>query len=69
MKDSIILYSMPNCPVCRGIKMKLEAKGIAFQESHDIDELIKMGYRGAPVLFVDGEYLAAKQIGEWLAKH
>lgn len=66
MNDSIILYSSPTCPICKMIKMQLQAKGITFQETHDTDELASKGYRGLPVLFVDGKFLTAPEIKEWL---
>lgn len=47
-----------NCPQCKVLEKKLEQKGIQFEITNDIEELIKMGIKRAPILKTDdGQYL------------
>ena len=42
-----------NCPQCKVLEKKLEQKGIQFEITNDIDELIEMGIKRAPILKTD----------------
>lgn len=47
-----------NCPQCKVLEKKLEQKGIQFEVTNDIEELIKIGIKRAPILKTDdGQYL------------
>jgi glutaredoxin len=47
-----------NCPQCKVLEKKLEQKGIQFEITNNIDELIEMGIKRAPILKTDdGQYL------------
>lgn len=65
----MILFST-KCPQCKVLEMKLEKKGIEFEICYDIQELVDMGIKRAPVLKTDdGKYLgfpdAIKFVNEW----
>lgn len=65
----MILFST-NCPQCKVLEMKLKQKGIEFEICYDIQELVDMGIKRAPVLKIDDEkYLgfsdAVKFVNEW----
>lgn len=64
----ITLYST-GCPKCNVLKKKMDMRGIKYEESDDIDFLIKRGIQQAPVLDVNGELLdfidANKWINDW----
>ena len=51
----ITVYTKEGCPKCRVLKMKLEKKGIEYQECHDLDKVEQMGFMSLPVLVVDDE--------------
>ena len=61
MEDNIILYST-DCPKCKVLKTKMDAKGIKYTENKSIDEMIALGIKSAPVLNVNGvlmDYMSA----------
>ena len=53
---NIKLYTT-HCPKCKALTMKLNQKGIKYIEVEDVDEMIKLGIKSAPVLSVDGTLL------------
>ena len=50
--DKITIYTMPTCPKCKVMKMKLDSAGIKFEECQDISEMQKLGIRSAPALLI-----------------
>ena len=48
----VILYST-NCPRCKVLKTKLEQKKIQYEECTDIEEMLKLNIKMAPMLQVD----------------
>jgi glutaredoxin len=47
-----------NCPQCKVLEKKLEQKGLSFEITNDIQELIDLGIKRAPILKTDdGQYL------------
>lgn len=50
---NVILYSN-NCPKCQILKNKLVAKGVEYNESNDVELMIKNGFLEIPKLEVDG---------------
>ncbi len=64
----ITVYSKPDCPKCRVLKMKLASKNLAYEDCQDIDRMIGMGLDSLPVMEVDGQRLtfedAVKYINE-----
>ena len=48
----VILYST-NCPRCKVLKTKLEQKKIQYEECNDIEEMLKLKIKMAPMLQVD----------------
>lgn len=53
----MILFST-NCPQCKVLEKKLIQKGIEFEITNDIDELLEKGIKRAPILKTDdGQYL------------
>lgn len=61
----IILYST-GCPKCNVLKKKMDMKGIEYTESGDIDFLLEMGIKQAPVLDVNGELLDFIEANKWI---
>lgn len=66
MKDSIILYSMPGCPKCRGLKMQLDKASISYEEKHDAELLMSKQLLNPPYLFVNGEFLDMAAAIKWI---
>ena len=50
----IDLYTT-HCPRCSVLEKKLEAKNIQYYEHDNVDEMLAMGFKSAPVLLVDGQ--------------
>lgn len=65
----MVLFST-KCPQCKVLEMKLTQKDIPFEICYDIQELLDIGIKRAPILKTDsGEYLdfskAVKFVNEW----
>jgi glutaredoxin len=61
----MILYSN-DCPRCRILKAKLDAKFVRYDISADAEKLISLGISSVPVLFVNGEYLLFADAVAWV---
>ena len=62
----MIKFYTTHCPKCKILKLKLDKLGLKYEESEDIDELIRLGFRFAPVLQVDDQYLDFSKANAWL---
>ena len=61
----VTLYST-NCPRCKVLAQKLTDKSVEFSISDDVDEMIRRGFRSAPVLDVDGESMDFSTAIKWV---
>jgi glutaredoxin len=54
---NIVLYKSTTCPQCKVVKMKLDKKGLQYEErlvdNMTADELSAADVKGIPTLFVD----------------
>lgn len=56
-----------NCPQCKTAELLLKKNNIDYEECTDMEEMIKLGFKAAPVLQVDNKfYQGAKNILTWL---
>jgi len=53
----LTVYSKEGCPRCKVLKMKLDKKGIPYEECHDIDYMRERGMMSLPVLGTDDRLL------------
>lgn len=57
----VTIFTSPTCMYCKAAKKYMEEKGVSYEEkdiSKDMearDELIAKGYRGVPIIRIDGE--------------
>ena len=67
----ITIYSIPNCPNCKHLKMLLDRKGISYGgkqfDPDNEDDMAEMSYMGIytaqfPVVEIDGERLPAMTV-------
>lgn len=61
----IIFYST-HCPKCKVIETKLKQARLKYTEVDDVDEMIKLGFRVAPVLKVDNRILNFVEANKFL---
>lgn len=62
----IRLYST-NCPKCKVLGMKMKQKHIEYEEFTDIDAMLAMGIKSAPLLQVDdGKLLDFAEAVKWV---
>ena len=61
----VILYST-NCPRCKVLKTKLEQKKIQYEECTDIEEMLKLNIKMAPMLQVDQSLLDFSSAVKWI---
>lgn len=50
----ITIYTTATCPRCKVLKMKLDQKGIAYEECLDEAKMQEMGIESVPAMAVDG---------------
>lgn len=55
-----------HCPQCKALEMKLNKAGIEYEWNDDMVLMNKLGFKAAPVLEVDGEYLNFTQAIKWV---
>lgn len=61
----VILYST-DCPRCKVLKEKLQAKNISFEECNDIEEMQRLGMTTVPFLKVEDKYLDFKEANNYI---
>ena len=64
----VTLYST-GCPKCKVLKVKLQKKGIEYEENTNVDEMLEMGLKTAPVLKVGDDLLPFEKAVKWVDKN
>lgn len=64
MESKVILYTT-HCPMCRGLRTKLDNYGIKYEICEDTEVMLTKGYRHLPVLEVNGQPLNTKEAFRW----
>ena len=60
----ITLYTT-HCPKCRVLETKLNKAGVKYKTSEDIQKMLELGFKSAPVLDVNGEIYLFKEACLW----
>ena len=60
MKDSIKVYSLPSCGMCKLLKRELDNNSIVYTVCEDTEEMRKMNISNVPVLSINGEHFYFK---------
>lgn len=63
----VILYQH-GCPRCKVLKMKLDQKGIQYEDVTDVEVMKSKGFQEAPKLEVDGVVYGFKEAVEWIGE-
>ena len=61
----VILYTT-NCPQCMMLEGALKNKKVPFQTVYGEEEIIKRGYRSAPILEHDGKTMSFAEAVRWV---
>ena len=61
----VILYEH-GCPRCKVLKMKLDQKGIQYENITDVYVMQAKGFKEAPKLEVDGVIMDFKEAVNWI---
>ena len=61
----VVLYEH-GCPRCKVLKMKLDQKGIQYENITDVEIMKSKGFQEAPKLEVDGVVMDFKEAVDWL---
>lgn len=61
----VILYTT-HCPRCKVLETKLKQKNIQYIECMDIDTMLGLGIKTAPMLMVDSELLDFSDAIKWI---
>lgn len=64
--DSIKVYSLPSCGMCRLLKRELDAHGIAYDECQDVSQMEQLNISSVPVLSVNGKLLSFRDALAWV---
>jgi len=65
---TIKLYTT-HCPKCRVIEKKLAQKNIEYTEITDQEEMVKLGFKSAPILEVDGKAYNFGDANRWIMNY
>lgn len=65
MDKEVVLYTT-HCPKCSVLEAKLKKAGIEYEECEDVDEMISLGFKAAPVLVVNEVALEFGDAVKWL---
>ena len=65
---SIVLYST-GCPKCNILKKKLDGNGVDYAVVSDVDQMLAMGLKEAPVLEVDGQRMQFAEAVKWVSRY
>lgn len=60
------LFKTEMCPKCKILQAKLDEKGLDYEKSDNMQELIDLGFKTVPVLEVDGEYMDFGKAMKWI---
>lgn len=55
MEDSIKVYSLPSCGMCKALKMALDDRDIKFEDCQDVQYMSSIGIRHTPILEYNGQ--------------
>ena len=61
----VVFYTI-DCPQCLLVERKLKEKCIPYEEKNDIEEMISMGFKHAPILVVDDKVMGVKDALNWI---
>ena len=61
----VVFYTI-GCPQCLLVERKLKEKHIQYEEKNDIEEMISMGFKHAPILVVDDKVMGVKDVLNWI---
>lgn len=67
MGEKVILYEH-GCPKCKVLKMKLDQKGIQYEDVTDIEVMKEKGFTEAPKLEVNGVVMSFKEATKWIGE-
>lgn len=66
MGNKVTLYEH-GCPRCKVLKMKLDQKGIQYENVTDVEVMKEKGFKEAPKLEIaDGTVMDFKEAVEWI---
>lgn len=63
--EKVILYEH-GCPKCKVLKMKLDAKGIQYEDISDVEVMKDLGFMEAPKLVVGDTVMGFSDAVEWV---
>ncbi len=61
----VILYTT-HCPKCNILEKKMQIAGINYTVSEDVQKMLELGFKSAPVLTVDNEPYLFKEACLWV---
>lgn len=61
----IVLYSN-NCPACKVLKSKLDAKNIEYELVQDEKTLVEKGFDWLPIMDVDGKLMKVAEASKYI---
>lgn len=63
-----IVYTIPGCPQCKVLKMKMNATGVEYECYEDQDKIEALGFKGAPVLIAGEEKFVGPAATKWFTQ-
>lgn len=67
--DSIKVYSLPSCGMCKLLKRELDSRGIAYSECQDVSQMEQLNISSVPVLSVNEKLLNFRDALAWVRSY
>ncbi len=64
----MVVFYTTHCPKCKVIKTKLDKKGVTYTENENVNEMLELGFKSAPILIVDGKALTFNEALKWVGE-
>lgn len=61
-------YSKPGCPQCSVLKKKLDQAGVEYTHIEDINAIVALGFKGAPLLQTEDMILCGPDAIKWFSQ-
>lgn len=71
--EKVILFTIPDCPKCKNLKMQLNNAKIEYElhemSDEEVVEMVEKGFRSAPILKVGASMLTLKDAIRWVKEN
>jgi len=63
--NNVVVYATEECPLCDMLIKRLDENNIKFEKTLDVNKVLDLGFKGAPVLEIDDNFVNFKDAMAW----